>query len=396
MKLGIVTPSVMKGDGQGRLNYEIAREAIRRGHHVTVLANKLAPELEGNSQLNWISIPVKGMPTQLLRDMVFSQRSAIWLHKHRRELDLVMANGAITSAPGDVNVASFVHHAWLRSPVHTSRTRRDLYGFYQWLYTALNTGWEKHSFRQAKVVVAVSHNVKKQLIDIGIPPECIRVNWCGVSLEEFSPGSADRSQWGLPDGVPLALFAGDIRINRKNLDTVLHALVRVPGLHLAVAGITEGSPYPQLAAELGLSERVHFLGLQRNIPELMRAVDLFVFPSRYEPFGLVVLEAMASGLPVVTAATTGAAEVVTPESGIVLSDSEDAQGLAQALLRLTQDPALRERMGHAARAVAEQHSWTSMARSYLDLFEQLANYEPDSSAAWLTPTIATLQQMAAK
>ena len=130
-----------------------------------------------------------------------------------------------------------------------------------------------------------------------------------------------------------------------------------------------GCAYPQLAARLGLNERVHFLGCRDDMPDLMRAVDLFVFPSRYEPFGLVVLEAMASGLPVIATTTTGAVELVTPECGIVLSDTEDTQALAKALLYLKSDFDLRKRMGQAARTIAQQHSWTSMAQSYVDLFE---------------------------
>ena len=371
MELCIVTHNIEKGDGQGRVNYEIVREATRRGHQVTLLASRVAPELQQNSHVKWIDISVKGLPTQLLRELVFAWHSADWLRQHRKELDLVIANGAITSAPGDVNMVSFVHQAWLRSPVHISRIRRDFYGLYQWLYTALNVHLEKKAISQAKVVVAVSDRVRKELVDIGIPNESIQVQFCGVGLQEFFPGDADRRKLGLPEQVPLALFAGDIRINRKNLDTVLHALVQVPDLHLAVVGTTEGSPYPQLVAQLELSERVHFLGYRRDVSELMRAVDFFVFPSRYEPFGLVVIEAMASGLPVITATTTGAAELITPESGVVLSDSEDSQGLAQAMSSLKSDAELRQRMGQAARSIAEQHSWTSMAQRYVDVFEGL-------------------------
>lgn len=373
MKLCIVTPCVVKGDGQGRVNYEIAWEAIRRGHHVTLLASRRAPELQNHSQVNWIDIQAKGWPTYLLREIVFAWQSADWLRKHRSELDLVLANGAITLAPGDVNLVPFVHSAWLRSPLHISRVRRDFYGFYHWLYTVLNARWEKQAFLKAKVVVAVSQRVKQELVDIGVPKEAIRVILCGVDLQEFSPGSADRQKWSLPEQVPLALFVGDIRLNRKNLDTVLHALVQVPELHLAVVGTIEGSPYPQLAAQLELSARVHFLGNPQNVvPELMRTADLFVFPSRYEPYGLVVIEAMASGLPVITATTTGAAEIVTPECGVVLSDTEDKEALARALSTIACDRDRRLQMGKAARAIAQQHSWASMAQTYVDLFEEMA------------------------
>lgn len=384
MKICIVTPSVVKGDGQGRVNYEIAWEAIRQGHHVTLLTSRVAPQLQQNSLVNWINIPVKGWPTQLVRDQVFARRSADWLRKHRSELDLVLANGAITWAGGDINVASFVHAGWLRSPLHISRTRRDLYGLYQWLYTVLNVGWEKQAFRKAKVVVAVSQKIRKELIDSGIPQDAIRVISCGVGLQEFFLGYSDRRELGLPEQVPLALFVGDIRINRKNLDTVLHALVQVPNLHLAVVGTTEGSPYPQLAAQLELSKRVHFLGYRSDVSQVMQAVDLFVFPSRYEPFGLVVLEAMASGLPVITTTTVGASEIVTPECGVVLPDSEDAQALAQALLYLKSDSELRKRMGQAARYIAEQYSWITMAQRYVDLFEELTDRKHQSPRNGLT------------
>lgn len=373
MRVGIVTPNIVKRDGQGRVNFEIAWEAIRRGYQVTLLASRVAPELQQSNQVNWIHIPVKGWPAQLVREIVFAWRSAAWLHQHKSEIDVVQVNGAVTQAPGDVNLVPFVHSAWLRSPLHISRVHRNLYGFYQWLYTIWNARLEKQAFQDAKVVVAVSHRVKKELIDIGVPEERIRVIWCGVDLQEFSPGEADRAKWNLPKHVPLALFVGDITLNRKNLDTVLRALVHVPDLHLAVVGTVESSPYPQLAAELGLSERVHFVGNEHIIvSELMRAVDIFVFPSRYEPFGLVVIEAMASGLPVVTAATTGAAELVTPECGVVLSDSEDVDGLAEALSTLASKPELRTQMGRAARSIAEQHSWKIMAKSYVDLFEELS------------------------
>lgn len=380
MKLCIVTHKVTLGDGQGRVNYEVAWEAIRRGHHVTLLASSVDPELQQHSQVNWIFIPVKGYPIDLLREMAFSVQSGLCLLKHQREFDLIKLNGAITWARGDVNAVHFVHSSWLRfsypdgtrSPVNSSQQRRSLHSTYQWFYTALNARWEKKAFRQAKVVVAVSEKVAKELIEIGIPPECLRVILNGVDLQEFAPGTVDRQKLGLPENVPLALFAGDIRIARKNLDTILHALVQVPELHLVVVGATAGSPYPQLAESLNLENRVHFLGFRQDVPDLMKAADFLVFPSRYEPFGLVVLEAMATGLPVVTAATTGAAELVTPACGVVLPDSDDTQALAEALSHLVKcDRQQRSQMGEAARAIAQQHSWANMASNYVDLFEEL-------------------------
>jgi glycosyltransferase involved in cell wall biosynthesis len=386
MKLCIVTHKIKKGDGQGRVNYEVANEAIRRGHQLTLLASEVAPELEDNSQVNWIQIPVKGYPTEFVRNFIFAQKSADWLRQHRSEIDLVKVNGAINLAAADVNAVHFVHSSWLRSPVHISRNRRDLYGLYQWLFTAFNARWEKQAFQKAQVVVAVSEKVAQELVNIGVPRSRIRVIVNGVDLEEFAPGESNRQKLGLPENVTLALFAGDIRTPRKNLDTVLHALAKVPDLHLVVVGHIQNSPFPELAASLGLSDRVHFVGFRRDIPQIMQAVDLFVFPSRYEACSLVLLEALSSGLPVITATATGGGELVTPECGIVLPDSDDINALAVALMSLVSSPTLVKQMGKAARSVAERHSWTTMAKTYVDLFEELSKNAEHRSDTDLSPS----------
>jgi glycosyltransferase involved in cell wall biosynthesis len=385
VKLCIVTHKIQKGDGQGRVNYEVALEAIRRGHHLTLLASEISPELAENSRVNWIKIPVNGYPTEFIRNFIFAQKSGAWLRKHRHEVDLIKVNGAITKGASDVNAVHFVHSSWWRSPVHISRHRQDVYGLYQWLYTAINASAEKQAFRESKVVIAVSGKVADELVNIGVPCDKIRVIVNGVDLTEFSPGVTSRQKLGLPENVNLALFAGDIRTTRKNLDSILQALVKVPNLHLAVVGKTEGSPFPELANSLGISERVHFLGYRRDIAEIMRAVDFFVFPSRYEACSLVLLEAMASGLPVITATATGGAELVTPEAGIILPDTDDINALSAALLLLT-DNILRQKMGKAARNIAEQHSWSIMAQTYLDLFTELMQNEEHSSHPHLSPS----------
>jgi len=385
VKICIVTHKIRKGDGQGRVNYEVAQEAIRRGHHLTLLASEISPELEQNSLVNWISIPVNQYPSEFIRNFIFAKKSGDWLHKNCQKVDLIKANGAITIGATDVNAVHFVHSSWWQSSVHISRQHRDLYGLYQWLYTGINAYWEKQAFQQTKVVIAVSTKVADELVNIGVPKDKIRVIVNGVDLQEFFPGLACRQKLGLPENVTLALFAGDIRTTRKNLDTVLQALVKVPNLHLAVVGKTEDSPFPELANNLGISERVHFLGYRRDIAEIMRSVDLFVFPSRYEACSLVLLEALASGLPVITATATGGAELITPEAGIILPDTDNIDALSAALLSL-KDDSLRQQMGKAARAVAEQHSWMTMAQTYLNIFEELISHEKHRSHPHLSPS----------
>src|SRR5215212_4243086 len=132
MKIGIITHKVVKGDGQGRVNYEITWAALRRGHQVVLIASEVAPELTLHPSASWVRISADRWPTELLRNQVFAWRSYRWLRKRSLHLDVVQANGFITWAASDVNAVHFVHRAWMRSPAHTARLRRDFYGAYQW------------------------------------------------------------------------------------------------------------------------------------------------------------------------------------------------------------------------------------------------------------------------
>jgi glycosyltransferase involved in cell wall biosynthesis len=371
MKLCIVTPAIIKGDGQGRANYEIVQEALRRGHQVTLVAHRVADEIAEHPSVEWIRFQSFNLPTALLKEIDFAIRTAFWLKRYGPTFDLIQTYGAITFGYGHVNTAQFVHTSWLQSPVHISKQYRSLYGAYHWLHSVLNSNWERRAFQRSQTVIAVSDGIRQELKSLGIPDHQIRVILNGVDIQEFIPDRISREELNLPAQEILALFAGDIKSNRKNLDTVLRSLIQIPQLHLVVVGKQEGSPYPALARELGISDRVYFVGFRRDLARIMRTVDFFVFPSRYEPFGMVVAEAMASGLPVITSASTGAAEIVTPESGLIIQDPEDIVSLTQAMQALTLDQELRTSMGRSGREIAQQHSWTSKASAYLNLFETM-------------------------
>jgi glycosyltransferase involved in cell wall biosynthesis len=371
MDLCIVTNRLIAGEGQGRVNAEIARHAAEAGHRVTCLAHRVDADLRTHKHVSHVQMPNENQPAALPGGIRFAAQTTRWLRRHGEAFDIVVGNGCNTWHDVDVNIVHFVHAAWRRSPVHDSRVYGGLYGWYQYVYSALNASVEKRVLPRATVVVAVSEKVKQELIDQGLSKQRIRVIHNGVDLEEFKPGSVDRSALGLPEDVPLAFFAGDIRTPRKNLGKVLRALTRVDDLHLAIAGDPSGSPFPEQAQHLGVADRTRFLGFRDDIPDLMRAADLFLFPSRYEACSLVLLEALASGLPVVTASTTGGAELVDGEAGVILSDPGNVDKLTRTLHGLVQHPSRRAKMASAARDRAHELSWRRMARRYLDLIGRL-------------------------
>lgn len=370
MHVALVTHNLVRSDGQGRVNLEVAREALRRGHRLLLIATRVDADLAAHPSVAWERVSVAGWPTQLVKNQIFAAKATARLGRH--DPDVVLACGFTCWARTDLNVVHFVHRAWWHSPVHTRYTRGGAYGAYQAAYTGLNIALERTVLAKTREVLAVSHLVADQLVGVAPPGVPVHVVLNGVDTEEFVPGCADRTTLGLPTEGPLALFVGDIKTPLKNLDGVLRVLVEVPGLYLAVAGDMAGSPYPSLAEKLGVADRVVFLGFRSDVAVLFQAVDLFVFPSRYETFSLVVLEAMASGVPVVTAATVGAAELVGDDAGIVISDPDDQEGLRDALRALTSDAGLRNQMGAAGRARAESHTFNAMAGQYLDLLEEMA------------------------
>lgn len=378
MIITIVTHNLVRGDGQGRVNLEIALSALRRGHRLVIVASRVADELAEHPAVRWDRVSVSGWPSQLIRDQVFAIRSSLRVNAVKS--DVVMACGYTTWADADLNAVHFVHRAWWNSPAHTRRFKRGPYAWYHTVNTAINIWLERAALGRTRAVAAVSSLVAEQLgsdLAQGVP---VYVVPNGVDAVEFRPGREERIPLGLPEGSPVALFVGDARSPTKNLDGVLRALARVPSLHLAVVGDINGSPYPALAKRLGIANQVRFLGFRRDVAQLMRGSDMFVLPSRHDSCPLVLLEAMASGLPIVTARTVGTVAPVAPLCGYVIPSPDDIDALASALSDLAHDPQLRERMGEASRWVAEQHSFRVMGDAYVDLLEELAESKADRPA----------------
>ena len=367
----MVSTDIITGDGQGRANYEIAKHALQSNARVTLMADRVAPDLVV-AGAQWVPIHPGLQRPNLFKVWRCAQLADGAVRRQTEYGDIVHGCGYSLTVPHAINTSQFVHRAWLASPVHTSRICRNGYGLYQWLFSTLNARFEKRSYAAATHIVAVSRRVQSELEEIGIDAARIRVIYNGVDPAEFYPEPQDRNELGLPAKPPILLFVGDIRTPRKNLDTVLKALVKVPSAHLAVVGGTARSPYPAMACKLGLADRVHFLGFRRDVPRLMRAADISVCPSHYEACTLVLVEAMASGLPVITAEKTGGSELLEPQCGLRLADANDVHGLAAAIQSLMDDPARRKMMGEAGREVAMKYTWQRIAEAYMELYREVA------------------------
>ena len=160
---------------------------------------------------------------------------------------------------------------------------------------------------------------------------------------------------------------------KKGLDVLLRALAELPGCVAWIAGDgpLEGD-LKALAARLGVADRVRFLGWRNDRGALLRAADICVLPSRWEPFGTVMLEAWAAGTPLVAAASQGPAALIEDGGNGLLVPVDDAPALAAAIRRLMADPALRAHLIERGRADYQQgFTREAVTERMLALYRQL-------------------------
>ena len=189
------------------------------------------------------------------------------------------------------------------------------------------------------------------------------------------PGAAlQRSDFNLPVGVPVMLAAGRLHRN-KAFDVLLQAMKHTGNAHLLLAGDGgDARELESLAHKLGVAGRVRFLGWRTDMADLMASADMLVCPSRIEPLGNVVIEAWARNLPVVAAAAAGPGWLI--EDGIdgLLAPVDDSDLLAEAIVRLTGDPALAPRLVAAGRKKFEAgFTENAVVARFLDLFEKVCS-----------------------
>ena len=200
---------------------------------------------------------------------------------------------------------------------------------------------------------------------LGLAPNVVRTVHNGVP-------SADVERLPRPVAGPLVGSAGRLA-PQKGFDDLLRALASVEDATLVLAGAgPEGESLERLAGELGVAERVIWLGWRDDVRGLLATLDVFVLPSRFEGFPLVLLEAMLAGTPVVAADVGSVAEAVLDgETGLLVPPGDPA-ALATAVRRLLADETLRSRLATAGRQHVLAHfSAEAMTRSFRELYDEL-------------------------
>jgi glycosyltransferase involved in cell wall biosynthesis len=240
-------------------------------------------------------------------------------------------------------------------------------------WAQLERRWER-AFYEARTpqpeVIAVSHYMRREILaSYDIPPDHVHVVHNGVDLTEFSPAARarlraeQRQAWGIPDGAVCLLFIGhNFRLKGLwELAEVVRQIRTGTGggdVHLLVAGKGTSASQRRMARRLaelpGLKGALHLGGAVSPAMRAYAAADALVHLTWHDSFGFVALEAMASGLPVITTPFAGAAELIEDGVSGLLVQAGDPDAVAAAVRRLL-DAGLRDGMGRAAAVVAAAH-----------------------------------------
>ena len=397
--------------GLGTYALEITQQFIKRGHEVTVFTlndptGKLRTrdvwrgvEIYRPTPIDFSSLfPVFvdtelrqwGLGLRFFSDVItYNVFSAAKLcnnlvKKERREFDIISAHDWLSvlggiSSKRHLNLPLIFH-------VHSTERGRSLGGG-----SCTVENFEAKGAEVADGIATVSKAMREELISVGFPVHKINVIWNGVDPDKYNPQnvpveriSAIRERYGIKNDEFMIFYVGRF-VGVKGVDSLVRAmpevLTNVPNAKLVIVGMGNLYPYLEdIVSQLGIQDKVifrnEFVSEDERI-EHYAASDVCVFPSHYEPFGIVATEAMSMKKPVVVGAvgTSGFKEQViatgAEQCGYHI-DPNDPNDIAQALKEILLDHNHAEKLGENARKrVLAEFTWDHVAENTLNVYEKL-------------------------
>lgn len=232
-------------------------------------------------------------------------------------------------------------------------------------------GYYKPSrFRNCAWHAGVTRDIERHIVEQGVPADHASTLLVFANIETAPP--LDRAVFDTPNDAPLVLALSRLH-EKKGIDTLLDALAELPGVYAWIAGA--GPIEAELKAQctnLGLDDRVRWLGWRTDRAALLGACDIVAFPSRYEPFGAVTVEAWAAERPLVVADAAGPKATVTNESDALLVPKDDPAALRAALGRVIADRELRTRLvANGKRSYELGFTKQAFVRAAMTLYERI-------------------------
>jgi UDP-glucose:(heptosyl)LPS alpha-1,3-glucosyltransferase len=353
------------------------------GHEMHIFAMKWQA-VSSHKNICFHKVPVVSF-NSFLRDLSFAVVSCLMLKRRRKEFDIIQTHDKTLYQDiyraGDGCHIEWLKQRWKRTglPGRLSVVANP----YHWLILALERSiLNGHKFRK---IIAISDMVRKNIIDnYKVSPADIEVIYNGVDLEKFHPdnrgkySSEIRRQHGVSDTDFVVLFMGS-GFERKGVRYLIQAVESVKGpVTLLIVGKGKHPPVSPLTkggikgGSVPLRNKIIFCGPQKENFKYYAAADIFVFPTMYEPFGNVHLEALASGIPVITTQNSGASEIIKDGvQGFVVREPEDIGAIAEKIQFLMSNRERLEAMSNNARSLAEEFTFEKHIRRIRELYKRI-------------------------
>lgn len=367
--------------GIERYNVELVKALVDAGHRVSIIATEVGYPTE-NLESVYILRPVRIFPS--LRFLTDAIRVGRLYFKFKKEhpKGLFISNG-LPSLFSDICIAQSVHR---QAVIFTNAREPESFKGHVWrvlrIVRPLNLAiitveWFVVKWG-AKRVVAIAFKVQRELIALyNVPEKRIAVVHSGVNASEFVRNAAIRSRIRAENGFSaddfLFLFSGN-EFKRKGLAYAIEALEKIhnPKVKLVVAGKARDGAFRKMAEDQSVGERVVFIGPRSDFADWCATCDAFLFPTLDEAFGLVIVESLAAGLPVITSSAkyAGAAECMKNGfDSLLLDDPTDVSEIVSAMHRMMDEEKLRHDLGIHGRQTAEALSWEHVADGIIKAWE---------------------------
>jgi D-inositol-3-phosphate glycosyltransferase len=384
----LAVPGTRDSGGMNVYIRELSREMGKRAHTMDIFTRRMDPEVP-----EVVHLDERTRVIQIEAGPLGATKSG--LRHHLGEF----ARGVIEFQRRDGRVYDLIHsHYWLSGQV--GRKLKAAWGTpHVVMFHTLGEAKNRHHLnehepqyrieaegdvaRAADRVVCASEGERELVTQVyGVPPSRISVVPCGVDTGQFTPGDkwTARQLIGLPAEDPVVLYVG--RIERlKGIDLLVRAASLVEScFQLVILGgdakdAERKHELVELARDLGVCQRIHFIDAvpHEELPLYYRAADVCVVPSYYESFGLVAVEAMACGVPVVASRVGGLRDTVQDGRTGYLVAWRCPEPFAERLDLLLSNESLRGSMGREARTAAERFNWSEVAASVEVVYHELVS-----------------------
>jgi len=374
MRIGVVCHPTFGGSGV--MATELANHLGRMGHELHVISYAQPVRLDPfNTQVHFHEVQVQDYPLFLYQPYELALSSAMVETVRKEKLDILHVHYAIPHAYAAFMARQILADQGIHIPVVTTLHGTDitLVGQLPAYKPAVC-----FSINRSTAVTAVSESLRAETIrefnierDIQVVPNF-------VDVKRYGRGDASaRSRLAQPDEAIVCHVSNFRKV--KRIPDVLHVFAEIRAQRAAklvmVGDGPERLPAERLAAELGISQDVLFLGKTSDVERILGVSDLFLLPSETESFGLAALEAMASSVPVIASRAGGLPEVVDHGVTGYLEDIGDVSAMAQRALHILSSESTLAMFSQQALEAAHRFSMEQIGQAYLDLYTSLLHGE---------------------